>query len=257
MKISSNQSILAIAAAAFIFVLSGCAKVKEKSEMTLDELKTKATVLLKQKDYEDAAEYLQLIITKFPDHPKLANYKISLANCKFNNGDYESAYQLYENFHLNYPSDKRAEYAKYKAAMAKFKQVKDFERDQKATEATLQVCKNYTDVPLYQKYKTQIDAIHQACLHKLIQKELHICKFYIKHGKHQAAAKRIELFKKLYGDQKEFKDQLLFLECKLASKSGNESELSTKIDALTKNHPESPYIKLTENLVKKPDEFFF
>lgn len=237
--------------------LSGCAKVKEKSEMTLDELKAKATAHLKNQEYDDASEYLQMVITKFPENPKLAQYKISLANCKFNNGDYESAFLLYENFHQYYPSDKRAEYAKYKAAMCKLRQSLDHDRDQTSTEATIRACSAYQEIPTYQKYRAEIETMRQDCVQKLIDKELYICKFYIKHGKVQAAEKRLEQARKLYGTNKDIDAQLLFLECKLAGKTKNEHLFKEKLTSLTTQYPSSPFTVLAENLVPKPTSFVF
>lgn len=238
-------------------LIGGCAKVKEKNDLTLEELKTKATAHLKNQEYEEAADHLQLIISKFPENPKLANYKISLANCKFNNGDYESAYQLYENFHQYYPSDKRAEYAKYKAALCKFRQSLDFDRDQTSTEAALRACRTYQEIPTYQKYRAEIGNIHESCMKKLIEKELYICKFYIKHGKLQAAEKRLQQVRKLYGSHKDLDANLLYLECKLASKSDNSSALKQKLDTLVSHYPASPYTSMAENLIKKPIDFVF
>lgn len=237
--------------------LGGCAKVKEKRDMTLDELKTKATAHLKKQEYSEASEYLQLIITKFPENPKLGNYKISLANCKFNNGEYEPAYQLYENFHQYYPSDKRAEYAKYKASLCKFNQLLSFDRDQSATEATMRTLKSYQEISTYQKYRTEVDKMYANCVQKLITKELYICKFYIKHGRVQAAEKRLEQARKLYGTHKDLDASLLYLECKLESKRGNKPVFNEKLNKLVKQYPESPYTHMAENLIKNPIDFVF
>ena len=238
-------------------VLSGCAKEKTNEELSLTEIKVKATAHLKKQEFEQAAEQLQLMITRFPEDPKIGNYKISLANCKFNNAEYEPAYQLYENFHQYYPSDKRSEYAKYKAALCKFRQSLDFDRDQTATNAALNACKSYQEVPTYQKYRTEIAAAHEQCLQKLVDKELSICKFYIKHGKTQAATKRLEQARKMFGLHKDLEANLLYLECKLANKTDDHLALEEKITALTTNFATSPYTKMAENLVKKPVDFIF
>jgi outer membrane protein assembly factor BamD len=230
-------------------VLSGCAKVEHKEDLGLDQLKTKATASLKQRDYETACEYLQLMVSKFPEDPKIGNYKISLANCKFNNKEYESAFQLYENFHQYYPSDKRAEYAKYKAALCKFHQSLDFDRDQTATQHALVACNAYTQVPTYKKYLNEIDAARNKCIQKLVDKEISICKFYIKHGKIQAANKRLEQARKLYGAHKDLEANLLYLECKLASKTEDRLALEEKFDILAKKFPASQFAKMAENLV--------
>lgn len=256
MKQKSNI-VLAALLLGLQLILSGCAKEKQKEDLTLDEIKAKTTAFLKKQDFEQAAEHLQLMITKFPEDPKIGNYKISLANCKFNNAEYESAFQLYENFHQYYPSDKRAEYAKYKAALSKFRQSLEFDRDQTATSAALQACKNYQDIPTYQKYRTEIAAAHEQCLQKLVDKEVSICKFYIKHGKMQAATKRLEQARKMFGLHKDLEAQLLYLECKLANKTNDHQMFDEKLEILSKNFSASPYIKMAENLIKKPVDFIF
>lgn len=240
-----------------ILFISGCAKVQEKSDMSLEELKEKATALLKKEDYEEASEYLQCIITRFPDNPKLANYKISLANCKFKEGSYEPAYQLYENFYQYYPSDKRAEFAKYRAALCKFNQILSFDRDQSPTEAAIRACKSYEEMPTFNKYRTEIEKIHKTCVHTLINKELHICKFYIKQGKTKAAQKRLEQAQQLYGNDPEVESALLYLQCKLANKEKNNQGLQSALSDLSTKYPDSKYVSMAENLVKKPIDFVF
>lgn len=248
-----KHALLRLTAIFFVIqcILAGCAKVERKEDLGLTQLKEKATICLKNEDYEGASEFLQLMVSKFPEDPKIGNYKISLANCKFNNKEYEPAYQLYENFHQYYPSDKRAEYAKYKAALCKYKQALDFDRDQTFTENAIRACSSYEEIPTYQKYRQEISAARSACLQKLVDKEVSICKFYVKHGKINAANKRLEQARKLYGSHKDLEAHLLYLECKLANKTNNPEMLSAKLAQLSKQFPASPYVKMAENIHSK------
>jgi outer membrane protein assembly factor BamD len=249
---------LALILFALPLFFAGCAKEKPIEDMTLQDMKVKATAYLKKHDYENAAKFLQLVVTKFPDDPKIGNYKISLANAKFNNKEYESAYQLYENFHQYYPSDKRAEYAKYKAAMCKFKQALTFDRDQTATNLAARVCKSYQDIATYQKYRSEIAAMLAKCQQQELDKELSICKFYIKHNKFQAAAKRLEVARKNLGKQdKELDAQLLYLECKLAAKQADQQAVKDKLSSLSNLYPSSPFTQMAQRLVKEPVTFVF
>lgn len=238
-------------------LLSSCSKVEKKEDLALQKLKSKATASIKQKDFESACEYLQIMVSKFPEDPKIGNYKLSLANCKFNNKEYDEAYQIYENFHQYYPSDKRAEYAKYKAALCKFNQSLDFDRDQSLTNQTIEVCSSYTQNPSYKKYRKEIEQTRQLCLKKIMDSELSICKFYIKHGKLEAAAKRLTQLRAMYGNTHEIGDQLLYLECKLANKVGDNTSFQKKLQDLTNLYPQSPLVHLAENMVQKKVAFQF
>ncbi len=244
-----------------LVLFASCGKQLRKEDMPLKELRARATTLLKKGDFEEASEHLQLMVMKFPDDPKINTYKLSLANCKFCNQEYEPAFHLYENFHQYYPNDKRAEFAKYRAAVCKYQQTRDFERDQTQTEATIRTCKEYEENSSYQKYRTQVIAMHGTCTQKLIDKELDICKFYIKKNKPAAASKRIEFLRRHFVTQKkDLEPSVLYLEYKVAEKKQDAQGRQKAIAELMTHYPNSPYTKLATAApatVAKPKTNFY
>jgi len=97
-----------------LLIFSSCGKErKEKEEMNLQELKQSTVAYLKKKKYDQATDMLQQIIAKYPENEEISKYKLLLADTYFKNGEHQVSQKMYEHFHQYYPSDKKAEYAKY------------------------------------------------------------------------------------------------------------------------------------------------
>jgi outer membrane assembly lipoprotein YfiO len=183
--------------------------------------------------------------------------KLLLAEEYFKNEDYPSAAISYERFHEFYPSNKHAEYAKYRSLLAKFYLTLKTDCDQSETEHALSVCNDYLNTPTYTKYRTDVHDIKQTCEHKLIDKEVYIFDFYLKQEQFEAAQKRLAYLRKTYLPMSpSLEPQLMYLECKLANKQKNQSEVKEYLTALAKKYPESEYTQMASALTT-PTPFFF
>ena len=237
-------------------LLNGCAKQQDK-EPSKEELKAKTVALFNKEKHEEAAEALDSFINKYPDDPEIHKYKIALADLHFKQGNYPSAYTLYQHYAQYYPADKKAEYSQYYAVLSKFYQTLKPDCDQTATEETIQLCKNYLNRPVNQRYRKDVSDIQNTCEHKLINKEIYVYNFYLKQGKYDAANIRLNNIKKQYlAKKKSLEPQLLYLECKLAEKKKNSELIKKNIEQLITQHPESQYTRMAEAIIAK-DKFIF
>ncbi|MFH0898500.1 MAG: outer membrane protein assembly factor BamD [bacterium] len=239
---------------ASLLLLASCAKktTKSKEEMGFDELKKNALVGLEQKKYDRAAEYLEKIVSKFPEHPDTPQHKLTLADTYFKMENYPSAERLYSHYSNYYPSDLKAEYAQYKAIRAQFYQTLRTDCDQTSTEQTISLCKRYRENPTFTKYGKDVQEIQNTCEHKLINKEIYVYNFYLKHKEYAAAQGRLNYLKDNYLTQKKsLEPRVLYLECKLAQKQKKATILEEKLEQLVSKYPKSQYTRMAQSLATR------
>lgn len=237
--------------------ICGCAKQKNKEDLTFEELKSNAQASLKKKQYNEAADALECIIARFSDRPDIAKYKLALAQAYFKIGRFPSAYELYNHYNQFYPSDKNAEAAKYKAVVSKFYQTLKMDCDQSATIETTKLCDEYLQNLSYKKHKKDVQDILYTCQQKLIDKEVYVFNFYLKKGKYQAANSRLKYLEKEYLPKDKTLDaRLLYLKCQLAKKEKNQNNLNETLIKLSHDYPESKYSHMAQALVSEPTFFF-
>lgn len=238
-------------------VIAGCAKQKKKEEMTFDELRHKAFACLEKNHRDDAAEYLEQIIAQHPDRSDVAKYKLLLAEVYFKTGKYPSAFELYDHYNQFYPSDARAEYAKYRSVLAKFYQTLRSDCDQSQTEETVKLCQEYLDVPTYKKYANDVTDINKTCEHKLVDKEIYVFNFYLKQGEYEAASGRLKHLREAFLPKNQALDaRMLYLESQLAQKQKNLALVKENLEKLSNQYPDSQFTPMTQALMTKQSFLF-
>lgn len=240
-----------------ILILSSCAKQKNKDEMSFEELSSKTTAFLEKKRYDSATEMLEEIIARFPDKENIHNYKLLLADTYFKLNKYSSSCQMYDHYHSYYPSDEKAEYAKYQAVLSQFYQTLKTDCDQTPTEEAIKLCSSYLQNTHYKKYRKDIQDILNTCEHKLFNKEIYVFNFYLKQGKYDSARNRLNYIKNNFLAKKQaLEPQVLYLECKLAQKENNGQTMQSYLEQLSVKYPESQYTRMSQTLAKRTNVDF-
>jgi len=235
-----------------LLALASCAKEKTISDLSFDELNGKAKEFMDKKKVDDAMAYLEEIITRFPDSANIGQYKLQLADLCFESGKYAAAQALYENFNEFYPADQQAEYSKYKSILSTFNQTLRTDCDQTDTDETVKLCQEYIQNDAYNKYRKDIVDIQTTCENKLINKEIYVFKFYVKHGNYDAARNRLKYLKDKYlGKNIAREPELLYLECKLASKEKDTKTLEKNLEKLMTKYPKSDFTDMAQALTAR------
>lgn len=238
--------------------LSSCAKQKTKDEMSFEELKENAFVALEKKHLEDAAEYLETMISQHAEKPNIATYKILLADTLFRLEKYPAAHELYEHYNQFYPSDEKAEYAKYQSILAQFNQTLRPDCDQTPTENAIKLCREYLNDNSYITYRSDVISVQQTCQRKIIDKEVYIFDFYVHQKKYAAAEKRLESLKEKYlPNNPSLEARLLFLESKLAHRQRNKELVAKNLQILASKFPDSEFLEKGNALIAKKVPFLF
>lgn len=229
----------------FLAILGGCSKQKTRENMDAKELSENAVELSKKKKYENAIAFLEELVRRFPDHANLASHKILLAEMYFKNKQYAASQEVFEHYNQFYPSDKQAEYSKYKSLLSMHYQTLSHDCDQSATEETIRLCDEYLNNPIYKDYRKDALDIKRTCQNKLIDKEVYVFNFYTKHENYDAAHKRLAHLKEKYlNNNPSLEARLLYLECKLAQREKKKDRLKENLNILFKKYPESQFTQM-------------
>lgn len=252
-KLNLNYGIKTLFALGLVSLMASCAKqTKSKEEMNFEELKEKTFVYLERKNNEGAIEVLEQIVAQHSDRQDIGKYKMLLAETYFKDGKHAPAHEMYEHFNQFYPSDKFAEYAKYKSILAKFYQTLRSDCDQTPTEEALKLCRDYTDTVSYQKYRRDVEDIKKTCVQKLIDKEVYVYDFYLHQKQYDAARKRIDFLKATYlPNHPSVEPRLLYLECKLAKRQKQNDIVVQNLETLASKYPDSQFTSMGQALVAK------
>jgi outer membrane protein assembly factor BamD len=241
-----------------VTIICGCSKQKNRNELGYEELKQQAYADLGNKREDLASEYLEEIVTRFSDRQDISQHKLALAETYFKLGKFPSAYELYNNFAQFYPSDEKAEYAKYRAILSKFYQTLNPNCDQTTTIEATTLCKEYLDIPAYKKYASDIRDIQHTCEIKLIDKEVYVFNFYLNQKKYTAAQNRINTLEKEYLPKNpSLEARILYLKCQLAKKQRKNPEFKQHLEQLLIKFPDSQFTQLAQGIKNKPTDIFF
>lgn len=241
---------------AMTLMLAQCSKQKTKQQMSLDELTAKAETNITRKKNDDAISYLEEIMARFPDSPKVAEYKMKLADLYAKEGRNDQAHEMFEHYNQFYPSDSKAEYAKYQALKAMHRQTLSTDCDQTETEKTIEHCKEYLANNAYTAYRSEIEGIQNECQNKLIDKEVYVFNFYVQQEQYEAAHNRLKNLKEKFASNAELKPQLMYLECKLAQRQNKKDDAQKTLDALIQTYPESRFASKAQAMVHQPKFVF-
>lgn len=246
-----------IVASALLFLTGGCAKKKETKpspESSFDQLKGQIVFAQEKKKLTLLTQHLEQMIREHSEHSDIPLFKLQLAETYLQAGNLASAYTMFKHFSKMYPAHEKAEYANYKAIVAQFYQTLKINRDCDTTETekTIALCKEYLDNEKLQAYVPDIRDIHETCFARLVDKEVYIFNHYIRHAKYQSAEKRLVKIKEHYlSKDQSLEPRILFLECKLAQCTKNDSLASDDLRLLSEKYPTSQFTRMAENLNNK------
>ncbi len=222
-------------------LVSGCAKHKTKDTMNAEELAKKAQAHIKNKKHENAIQYVTELVARYPDHPRAGKYKILLAELQFKAENYSAAKELYDNFSEFFPSDKHAEYARYKTILSSFFQTLPADCDQSYTEETVTLCKDYLSKDTLSKYRNDVEKILAQNQERLAEKEISVFNFYLGKKQFDAARSRLAYLKEKFSSDTTLEPRIVYLEYKLALREKKSDIALEHMNKLLTAYPESQF----------------
>ncbi len=182
-----------------VLIVGGCAHDETKIR-SAQELYQEAAELAEKGKVEKAAEKFMEVRTYYPGHELARKALLATADLHYDEEDYASALQSYEEFRLLYPTDFEAGYSLYRIAMTHFNQIGTLDRDQTETVRTIQTFESflssYPDSPHAEDAKTRLAEAKSV----LAKHYVYIGKFYLKKKEYGAACKRFQYVREHYPD---------------------------------------------------------
>jgi outer membrane assembly lipoprotein YfiO len=254
------KKLMILSGMVIVFAFGGCAKhEKQPTEMSFNELKNKALALVEKKKGEDAIEYLERLISQYPENQDIFEYKFILADLYLKVGRLDAAYRLYKNYTQLYPSEVKVEEAHYKSILSKFYQTLKVNKkcDETDAQKTLEQCKDYLSNDSYKKYRTDVRDIQFTCERRLIDKEVYVFNTYLRRKKFQSAQNRVDYLRtEFLKKHPSLEAQILYLEVQLAQKKKDDELMKKKIGSLFEKYPESRFTKMAHGIASKKRQVF-
>jgi outer membrane protein assembly factor BamD len=185
--------IMAILAAG---LLIGCAKDKSSAEnLTIERaenLTREGLEYFNRGRYSAALENFQKLKEQYPFSKYSLLAELKAADCNFHMKQYVESRTLYEEFERNHPSNEAVPYVLFQIGMSHYKQFGSVDRNTKgaaeAIQAFSRLLRSYPNSPYTEEASVRIKASRDF----LAAHELHVANFYIRTGKYNQAASRLE-----------------------------------------------------------------
>lgn len=186
-----------------IFLFSGCAKIpselkfwqaketKKKEEAPLAELISKAERYFHRGQYDLAYQYYEEIKNKYPGTPEAVLSELRLADTKFWEGSYLEAITLYEEFEKFYPNNEAIPYVIFQIGTCYYKLRQPIDRDPTYAKKAIETYQRLLQTFPDSPYTIEAKKRISELRELLAQHELYVARFYYKIKYYRAAYKRL------------------------------------------------------------------
>lgn len=178
---------------------------KTINNMTFDELKEAEEKLMKAGSTSSALKYLEKMVPLCNDLNELKKIMLELADLYFQEGNFEKAGKMYNEFTILYPGCDEAEFALYQAILSSFKLTLDAEHDQTKTQEAKDLALAFLERESFTTYRKEVKDILNKCEERLFEADFNIFNFYLNIGNYTGqyanATKHLDIIKKSYLDK--------------------------------------------------------
>jgi outer membrane protein assembly factor BamD len=158
-----------------------------KKSMSADKLFKIAEDNFRNKDFAEAADTYEQLISAHPDFKKAAEVYLKIGDAYFNNGSYGKAIAAYNRFVELYPAHKEVPRAEYQIAMGSFKRIKSIDLDSRIIKRAAADFKKLADDPNGGEWAKKAEEKYRRCQQKLGEKQLYTARTYISVSNYKAA----------------------------------------------------------------------
>ena len=191
-----------------ILSVAGCAKKPKPDEMGPDALLKKGLQELKVGNSSRALPMLQTVKDRYPYTEAAVIANLKLADTNYNIGEYDTAYDLYDEFEKFHPKDAHIPYIKYKKAMCNFTQMRGFDRDQKYVQKAREEFEKLIKQFPHSEYSLKARRQLRECLLNQAKFEIYTGNFYFKQKRYISAIQRYKYAINNYPDVGQYHEAL-------------------------------------------------
>lgn len=183
--------------------LSGCAKVpdplkvwqarevKIKEEAPLEELMQRAERYYRRGQYDLAYQYYNEVKNRYPGTAEAVLAELRLADVKFWAGEYLEAITLYEEFEKFYPTNEAIPYVIFQIGTCYYKLRQPVDRDPTYAKKAIETYQRLISTFPQSPYNLEAEKRIREMRELLASHELYVAEFYYKIKYYRAAYKRL------------------------------------------------------------------
>ena len=155
-----------------------------------------------------AISMLRIVKDRYPYTEAAVIANLKLADTNYEVGDYDTAYDLYDEFEKFHPKDTHIPYIKYKKAMCNFTQMRGFDRDQKYVQKAREEFEKLIKQFPHSEYSVKARRQLRECLLNQAKFEIYTGNFYFKQKRYTSAIQRYEYAINNYPDVGQYHEAL-------------------------------------------------
>uniref|UniRef100_A0A832GNJ1 Outer membrane protein assembly factor BamD n=1 Tax=Caldimicrobium thiodismutans TaxID=1653476 RepID=A0A832GNJ1_9BACT len=175
-------------------------EVKIKEESPLYELVQRAERYFQRGQYDLAYQYFEEIKNKYPGTPEAVFAELRLADTKFWAGEYLEAITLYEEFEKFYPNNEAIPYVIFQIGTCYYKLRQSVDRDPSFAKKAIETYQRLLQNFPQSPYTYEAEKRIKELRELLASHELYVATFYYKIKYYRGAYKRLLYLLENYGD---------------------------------------------------------
>ena len=238
------------------FLLTGCGLMPDVQDETrswsAQKLFTEAKMEMAESNYEKAIKYFESLEARYPYGRYAQQAQLEVAYAYFKSSEPISAIAACDRFIKLHPNHPNVDYAYYLKGLANFNEELGLlgsiskqdlsERDPKAARESFEALKELSTRFPNSKYAPDAVARMKYLVNALASSEVHVARYYFKHGAYVAAVNRSQSALQHY-PQTPATEEALALMVKSYDAMGMNDLRDDTMRVMHKNFPDSPYFK--------------
>ena len=195
-----------------ILLLGGCSTIDnlfgDDEDKSPEQLMQEGMRAMDTGNYENAVEAFQDIRDRYPYSRYAITAELKTADALFKQGDYDEAYEAYDDFEKLHPKNKEIPYVIYQKGMCNFEQIKTIDREQVHTLKAKEIFERLIRQFPKSEYAIRAKKNLRFCIIQLAEYELYVGNFYFKKGFYRAALGRFNYILKNYPDMGQYHEAI-------------------------------------------------
>jgi outer membrane protein assembly factor BamD len=199
-----------------LFFLGGCATVdrflgRGSDETDPGELMAKGLERFEAGRYSDAVKDFEKIRDRYPYSKFAITAELKLADALYRTGEYEQAFEAYDQFERLHPRHKEIPYVIYQKGMCHFDQITTTDRDQFQTQQAREQFERLIARFPKDDYANMARKNLRKCYIYLAEYEIYVGHYYFKRGYYRAALARYTYVIENYPDMGQYHVALAYI----------------------------------------------
>jgi outer membrane protein assembly factor BamD len=195
-----------------ILLLGACSTVDnffgDDEDKSPDQLMQEGMSDMESGNYENAVEAFQDIRDRYPYSKYTITAELKTADALFSRGDFDEAFEAYDDFERLHPKNKDIPYVIYQKGMCNFEQIKTIDREQVHTLKAKETFERLVRQFPRSEYATRARKNLRTCIISLAEYELYVGNFYYKKGFYRAALGRFNYILQNYPDMGQYHEAM-------------------------------------------------